>query len=326
MMQRFEYASPSSVESAVGLLGPDAVILAGGTDLLSLMKNRVVTPSRVVSIRKIADIRGISSTDSGGLRIGALTTVEELLGHRTVRESFPCLWQAGDGIRSPQIQSVGTVGGDLCQRPRCWYYRNGFGLLAMHDGNSMVVEGDNRYHAVLGNDGPAYFVNPSSFAPALIALGATLKIAGPSGERTTPASEFFRTPAGEGEKEYDLADNEILVDITVPKPAPASSTYEIREKEALDWPLTTASAVLEMSGETVQSAALVLGHVAPTPWRVEAAAASLAGKSVSEETAAAAARLAVQGARALSKNGYKIRLAEVAAKRAILRAAGMEVA
>jgi len=326
MMQKFEYASPSSVESAVSLLGPDAVVLAGGTDLLSLMKNRVVTPSRVVSLKKIADMRGISAAESGELRIGPLTTIEELLGNRTIREQFPCLWQAADGIRSPQIQAVGTVGGDLCQRPRCWYYRNGFGLLAMQDGKSMVVEGDNRYHAILGNDGPAYFLNPSSLAPALIALGATLRIVGPSGERTSPVGEFFRTPAAEGEKEYNLADNEILVEIMVPNPAPASSTYEIREKEALDWPLAASAAVLEMSGETVQSARLVLGHVAPTPWAVEQAGASLAGKAVSEETAAAAAVLAVQGARALSRNSYKIRLAEVAAKRAILRAAGMEVA
>jgi len=221
---------------------------------------------------------------------------------------------------------VGTVGGDLCQRPRCWYYRSGYGLLAMQNGKSMVTEGDNRYHAIFGNAGPAYFVNPSSFAPALIALGAKVRIVGPQGSREIPLAEFFRTPAAAGEKENALAPNEILAEILVPPAARVrNATYEVRQKEALDWPLSAAAVALEMDGKTVKSARVVLGHVAPVPWAAKDAEALLAGKTVTEALADQVGEAAVKGAKPLSRNGYKVRLARVAVKRAILRAAGMEV-
>jgi xanthine dehydrogenase YagS FAD-binding subunit len=326
-MNRFEYASPSTVESAVQLLSGGAAVLAGGTDLLSLMKDGAASPSRLVSIKNIPDLRGIAADGSGGLRIGALATVEEVLSSPLIREEYPSLRQAADGIRSPQIQSVGTVGGDLCQRPRCWYYRSGFGLLAQKDGRSLVVEGDNRFHAILGADGPAYFVNPSSFAPPLIALGARLRIQGTGAAREVAVADFYRIPASEGQREYDLAENELVTEILIPAAAgKRNAVYEVREKEALDWPLAAAAVALEMDGDTVRSARVVLGHVAPRPWVAEAAAQALAGNSIGPETAEAAGAAAVEGAKPLSRNGYKVRLARVAVKRAILRAAGMEVA
>lgn len=323
-MNRFEYASPETVESAVRLLGPQAAVLAGGTDLISLIKDGVVAPQRVVNIKEIPELKGIR-VENGGLRIGALTTVEELAANPVVRRDYPALAQAADGIRSPQIQSVGTVGGDLCQRPRCWYFRSGFGLLAMKDGTSLVTAGDNRYHAILGA-GPAYFVSPSSFAPPLVAMGARVRIQGPSGSREVALADFFRVPARDTEREHDLGPQDILTDILVPKPAVSSAVYEVREKEALDWPLAAAAVVLEMEQSTVKSAQVVLGHVAPKPWVAPAAAAALVGKAVSPATAEAAGAAAVQGAKPLSRNGYKVRLAQVAVKRAVLRAAGMEVA
>lgn len=325
-MNRFEYASPETIESAVQLLDRDSLALAGGTDLLSLMKDGVVKPSRLVSIKEIPDLRGIKASGSGGLEIGALTTVEEILDSPEIRDGYPALHQAAQGIRSAQIQSVGTVGGDLCQRPRCWYFRNGFGLLAEHDGKSMVVDGDNRYHAILGNAGPAYFVNPSSFAPALVALSARLRLAGPGASRDVSVADFFRSPSREGESEFVLAANELVTHISLGSTAGANSaTYEVRQKEALDWPLAAAAAVLDMNGDTVSAARIVLGHVAPTPWPAPAAEQAIVGKKVSAETAEAAGRAAIQGARPLSRNGYKVQLAQVAVKRAILRAAGMEV-
>lgn len=324
-MNRFEYASPVTIENAVRLLGPKAAVLAGGTDLISLMKDGAVAPDRLVNIKAIPELKGISMGD-GGLRIGALATVEELGVHPAIRKEFPCLAQAAEGVRSPQVQAMGTVGGDLCQRPRCWYFRSGFGLLAVKDAKSLVPDGDNRYHAILGNSGPAYFVNASSFAPALIALGAKVRIQGPNGSREVALADFYKVPAKAEDREYDLGPQDVLVEILVPKAAPNSATYEVREREALDWPLASAGVVLEMDGTTVRSAKVVLGQVAPKPWVADAAAAALTGKAVTAESAAAAGVAAVQGAKPLSKNQYKVQLAQVAVKRAVLRAAGMEVA
>jgi xanthine dehydrogenase YagS FAD-binding subunit len=323
-MRAFEHASPTTKEQAVSLLGRtwnDAAILAGGTDLLSLMKDEVLAPRRLVSIKGIEELRGIRFDPGRGLRLGALVTFEELLDDTAVRKSYPAIWAAADGVRSPQIRSLGTLGGDLCQRPRCWYYRSGFGLLAPDNGRSMVVEGDNRFHAILGNAGPAYFVNPSSLAPALVALGSTVRIFGPGGAREVPAARFFVVPKTDDAREHDLKPNEIVTEVRVPPPAGTNATYEVREKEALDWPLAAASVALKTSGGRVQAARVVLGHVAPVPWPSPEAEAALAGKAVTEAVAQAAGDAAVAKARALSGNGYKIQLARVAVKRAVLEAA-----
>src|SRR5215467_15239114 len=272
-MRAFEYASPTSKEQAVKLLGDDwadAQVLAGGTDLLALMKDSVVAPHRLVNIKDIADLKGISFSPRTGLRIGATATIQQLLDHAEVRRHYPALVQAAEGISSPQIRSMGTVGGDLCQRPRCWYYRAGFGLLGQdQSGKSLVVDGDNRYHAILGNSGPAYFVSPSSLAPALIAYGARLRVVGVKGPREMPVEKFFVTPASSSEREHNLKPNEIVAEIVIPAPAPGtrSATYEVRQKEALDWPLAAASVVVKLTGHNVTAARVVMGHVAPVPWR-----------------------------------------------------------
>src|SRR5213592_387348 len=183
-MQPFEYGNPTTVQEAVGMLGAqwgEADVLAGGTDLISLMKEYLATPKRVVNIKNIKELGGIQDSKTG-LRIGATVTIDELLESADVRKSFPALTAAARGVASPQIRNMGTVGGDLCQRPRCWYYRGGYGLLAMKDGKSLVPDGENRYHAIFGG-GPAYFVSPSSLGPALVALGAQVKLVSPSGSR-----------------------------------------------------------------------------------------------------------------------------------------------
>jgi xanthine dehydrogenase YagS FAD-binding subunit len=325
-MQGFEYASPTTKEQAVALLGSswgDAEVLAGGTDLLSLMKDDVVHPKRIVSIKEVAELRGIKTTKAG-LRIGATVTIQELLDNTEVVRQYPAISHAAEGITSPQIRAMGTVGGDLCQRPRCWFYRAGFGLLANDaSGEPLVPTGDNRYHAILGNSGPAYFVNPSSLAPALIAYGATVRIHGAKGSREVPVEKFFVTPQKADQREYDLKPGEIVTEIVVPPPGGAkSATYEVRQKEALDWPLAAASVSLKISGGKVASARIALGHVAPVPWRSEAAEKALVGKSINEETAKAAGEAAVVGAKSLGRNAYKIQLARVAVKRAVLAAAG----
>lgn len=323
-MHAFEYASPATLKEALGLLGSswsDAAVLAGGTDLITLMKENLASPKRVVNVKGIKELKGIS-TAGGNLRIGAAVTVDELMESSAIRSDYPSLLAAARGISSPQIRNMGTVGGDLCQRPRCWYYRNGFGLLAMKDGKSLVENGQNEFHAIFSN-GPAKFVSASSFGPALIALGAKLKIAGAAGNREVAVADFFKAPASETDREIDLKPNEIVTEILIPSAkGTKNATYEVRNKEGLDWPLAAASVVLTMKGANVDSAKIVLGHVGPTPVVAADAAKSLAGKAITEDTAAAAGKAAVAGAKPLSDNGYKVHLTAVAVKRALLAAAG----
>ena len=323
-MRAFEYASPATKDQAVRLLGnawDDAAPLAGGTDLLALMKDDVYSPKRLVNIKELKELRGIV-VGPRQLRIGALTTIQELADHPQVRQRFPAIAHAAEEIAGPQIRNMGTIGGNLCQRPRCWYYRTGFGLLAKDDtGASLVPSGDNRYHAILGNAGPAYFVSPSSLAPVLIALGGTVRLYGPNGKREIPLEQFFRTPQSESEREHDLKPNEIVTDIMVPTQAGVKTAfYEIRQKEAMDWPLALAAVALRIEGGKVGSARVLMGHVAPVPWRSEEAEQALMGKAITEEVAQSAAEAAVAKATSLGRNRYKIQLARVAVKRAILQA------
>jgi xanthine dehydrogenase YagS FAD-binding subunit len=320
-MQSFEYANPTTVQEAVGLLGTkwgQTDVLAGGTDLISLMKDHLHTPARVVNIKGVKELEGIQKT-ADGLRIGALVTMDELAKNTDVRSGYKSLADAAGGIPSPQIRHMGTAGGDLCQRPRCWYYRNGLGLMAMKDGKSLIPAGENKYHSIFG-DGPAYFVSASSLGPALIALGARVKLVSAKGPRELPVAKFFVTPKDEASREIALQPNEILTEILIPAATVKTSTYEVRQKEALDWPLAAASVALVMNGNTVTSAKVVLGHVAPTPVESAQAEAALKGKSITPATAEAAGKAAVEGAKPLSQNTYKVTLAKVAVKRALLDA------
>lgn len=326
-MQPFEYVSPTSKEQVAALLGEQAAILAGGTDLLSLMKDYVVTPNRLVNIKQIDSLRGIHYQAGNGLRIGALTTIAELAEAKTGLAAYPVLTEAANEAASPQIRNLATIGGNMCQRPRCWYFRNGLGLFPKApDGKSMVLEGDNRYAAILGNNGPAYFVSPSTIAPVLIAYGAKIRLfsakARGSGVRELPLEKFFLIPKSDNELEHNLKPGEMVIELVVPPPSRhlRAGVYEVRQKAAFDWPLAMASVALEMDGDKVKSARVVLGQVAPVPWVSAEAAQALVGKSITPDTAMTAANAAVAGARPLSHNKYKITLAKVAVKRAVLNA------
>jgi len=326
-MEAFEYARPTSSREAVKMLASgNAEVLAGGSDLLARMKDSISTPNRLVSLRDARDLRGIEYTPAKGLRIGAMVTLAELASQPDVHQHYRAISQAAERAASPQIRNLGTVGGNLCQRPRCWYYRAGFGLLAMHDGNSLVPNGENQYHAILGNSGPAYFVTPSNLAPALMALEAKVRLLGASGPREIPVSELYVTPHSETESEFSLKPGEIVTEVLVPPAPGASAFYEVRHKANFDWPLATAAVALRMNGHSVKSARVVMGQVAPVPWPSPEAEQSLAGKTVSAEVAEDAGKAAIAKATPLSKNAYKVTLARVAVKRAVLRAAGMEQA
>lgn len=325
-MRAFEYVSAANTKQAVSLLGTtwgQTEIIAGGTDLLALMKEDVVAPRRLVNIKEISDLRGAKAS-AQGLRIGALTTLGELAENAEVRKSHPALAEAVHDAASPQIRNMATLGGNLCQRPRCWYFRNGLGLLPKDEsGKDLVTDGENQYHAILGNDGPAKFVSPSTIVPVLIAYNATVRLEGPKGKRELPLAKFYGIPKAEDEREHDLRPNEVVTEVLVP---PAGgwkvAHYEIRQKAAFDWPLAVAAVALKTDGSTVQSARIVLGHVAPVPWPSPEAEAALKGQSVSEESARKAAAASVSDARPLSRNAHKVHLAQVAVRRAILKAGG----
>ncbi len=324
-MKPYEYARPNDLDEALALLSDtwgETEILAGGTDLITCMKQHVTEPSRLVSLRDIEALRGIT-VDDESVSIGAMTTLADVAAHAEVRTLYPAIVTAIEGIGAAQMVNAGTVGGDCCQRPRCWYFRTENGLLAQANGESLVPDGDNRYHAIFGNEAAAHFVSPSSLGPALIALGAEMFITGPGGAtRTVPAGDFFKRPESEAERETVLAPNEILVAIRILKLGLKNATYEVRHRAGLDWPYATASVAFAYDDEKVSAARVVLGHVAPTPWSVPDAAAKLEGSAVTEKHAAACGEAAIGGATPLSKNGYKLQLARTAVKRALLAAAG----
>jgi xanthine dehydrogenase YagS FAD-binding subunit len=324
-MKAFEYAAPRHEAGVLELLSPEpgkTEILAGGTDLIGLMKKMILTPDRVVNIKEVASMRGVES-DSFGVRIGAVTNLDDLLEAPEL-DDYPAIKQAIRGINSQQMQSQGTIGGELCQRPRCWYFRNGQGLLSAAD---LVEDGENRFHAIFGNGGPAKFVCPSRIAPALFALSAKVRVIGPGPqeEKILPIAQFFQTPRHEGQRENVLLPRQILTHIILPPAGDVgNATYEVRQSEGPDYPLAAASAALEFRGGVVTQASIVLGQVAPVPWVSYPAAEALLGLPVNMQTARAAGEAAVASATPLSDNGYKVDLARVAVQRAILLAAGLE--
>ena len=325
-MRPFEYVTPETSKEAIGLLGKSwgaTEILAGGTDLLALMKDDVVTPKRLVNIKGLKDLQGVNASPQG-LRIGALTTLGELADDATLKKDYPAVAEAVIEAASPQIRNMATIGGNLCQRPRCWYFRSGLGLSPKDEaGKDIVGAGDNRYHAILGNEGAVKFVSPSTLAPILIAHRAKLTLEGPRGKRELPLEKFFIAPKTASDREHDLGPNEIVTELVLPASAGWSAAhYEIRQKAAFDWPLAVAAVSLKMSGKNVQAARVVLGYVAPTPWLSPAAEKALTGQAISEDMAERAAAAALATAKPLSQNAYKVQLARVALKRAILKAGG----
>jgi xanthine dehydrogenase YagS FAD-binding subunit len=325
-MKAFEYAAPRSEREVLELLSAkrgDTEVLAGGTDLVGLMKKMIVTPERVVSLSRVDSLKRIEA-DSTAVRLGAMVTLEDLFDN-PVSEFYPALRQAIGEIASLQLRSQGTLGGELCQRPRCWYFRSGRGLLAGR--GKQVDEGDNRFHAIFGNSGAAKFVCPSRLAPALVALEARLRIIGPgeADETLMPLEAFYRTPKSELEREFLLEPNQVVAQVILPHPeGRTSASYEVRHGAGPAYPLVSAASSILVRGGRVAEARVVLGQVAPVPWLSREASDAIVGLPVTYETAEAAGEAAVSVAAPLSHNEYKVQLAKVAVKRSLLLAAGLE--
>jgi len=323
----FAYVNAANEKEAVAALGTERgkfLPMAGGMDLLALMKDYIAQPDRLVNVKNLD--KAIAKSADGGLRIGAAVTIEDLANHAEAARMYPALVQAAAEVGTPQIRNVGTVGGNLNQRPRCWYYRNEeFECLKKGGSRCFAVDGENQYHAIFGG-GPCHIIHPSSLAVPAVAFGAKFRVVGPAGEREIAADQFFVTPDKNMFGETVLQPNELLTHMILPPPRAArSATYEVRYKQSHDWPLASATVVLDMGGATVRSARVVMGAVAPIPWRSQAAEGALAGKTVTEQTAMAAADAAIQGAKAMTQNAYKIQIARTAVKRAIMKAAGLKV-
>jgi len=310
MLPKFAYIRPESMSEALEQLATDeARVFAGGTDLLGCLRDGVFEAPKVVSLSGLDEMRGIEEMADGGLRIGALTTLSELAASDTIRARYAVLAEAAESAASPQLRNQGTVGGNLCQRPRCWYFRGEFHCLKKGGDMCYAVEGENHYHAILGG-APCFIVHPSDTAPAFVALGASVRLARGSSERTIPLEAFFVPPEADVAHENILEPGEIITDVFLPAPqAGTVSTYrKVRERGAWDFALTSLALVMKLEDGRVTEANAVLGGVAPIPWRSTPLQEAIIGERLDAGVAASAAAAAVREADPLEHNGYKVDL------------------
>ncbi len=326
-MKAFTNANPRDLPQAVKLVGQaqaaghEAAIAGGGSDLLGMVKERLVTPDVIVHLKSIKGLDQVAQ-ESGGARIGGLITLDSLSSHPLIRRQYAVLAEAAETVATPQIRNVGTLAGNVCQRPWCWYYRNGFHCFKAGGNQCFSITGENQFHAIFGG-GPSFIVHPSDTAPALVALDAKFRIAGPAGEYTVSAADFFVLPKQNAARENALARDEVLAGVQLPAPRPGTrSTYhKVMDREAWTHAVVSAAVVLEMDNAVCRSARIVLGGVAPIPWRVEGAEHLLAGQRITPELAAKAGEAAVQGATPLGKNAYKVPLTKAVVARTVLELA-----
>jgi xanthine dehydrogenase YagS FAD-binding subunit len=309
MLPNFAYVRPTSLDEALKHLADGtAHVHAGGTDLLGCLHDGVFEAPTVVSLSGIAALRGIEETPEG-VAIGALTPVSEVAASPLLRERYTALAEAAAQVASPQLRHQGTIGGNVCQKPRCWYYRGDFACLRKGGDLCYAYAGENELHAVIGG-GPCYIVHPSDTAPALTALGALAHVQGPKGSRTVPLDGFFVLPDRDVRRETVLEPGEVLTRLLLPKPAPGTrSTYrKVRARAAFDFALVGAAIALQVEGGRIARARVVLSGVAPIPWPAPAVEKALNGRRLDAATIARAAEAAVQKLQPLEKNAYKVPL------------------
>ncbi len=325
MIARFEWLDPKSLDEAFAALAPEpgaALLKAGGVDVIDRLKEGLDAPSRLVNLRGIPGLDRIEELPGGGLAIGPLATLARIDADAAVRARYPALADAAGHAATPNVRQAATIGGNLLQRPRCWYFRNAeFHCLKKGGGRCYAQDGENEYHAVFGNRVCA-IVHPSGVATALTAIGAQLEVASGKKRRTIAIDDFFVRPDTDVQREHDLAPDEILIGIRLPAPGPGMRTAYLKlgEKESFDWPIAEAAFRLDLEGGLVTGARIVLGAAAPVPWRATQAEALLVGKPITEETAAQAAAVAIEGATPLAQNAHKLPILAAIVRRALLAA------
>lgn len=323
-MKSFEWTEAATVAEALTQVGGGSVVKAGGLDLLDRMKEGIDSPSRLVNIRNVSELRGVREEKGGGLWLGPLTTLDELDAHPVVRQKFTALADSAGHAATPQIRNVATLGGNLLQRPRCWYFRDeDFHCRKKGGSTCFAHEGENQYHAVFGNEVCA-IVHPSATATALVALAARIELTGPKEKREIALEDFFLTPEEDVLRENRLGERELITGVRVPAPTHPTRTAYLKqgEKESFDWPLADVAVALDLTGGVCRVASVILGAAAPVPLRASGAEKALVGRAVNEETARVAAKAAVTGATPLAQNAYKLPIFEALVRRAILAAAG----
>ena len=310
MLPNFAYVRPTSLDETIEQLSkPEARLHAGGTDLLGCLRDQVFAASSVVSLSSVPGLDAIEETADGGLRLGALVRVARVAADPRVRSRFRALADAAAVVASPQLRAQGTIGGNLCQKPRCWYYRGEFHCLRKGGEQCFAVRGENHFHCVLGGDG-CYIVHPSDTAPALIALEALARISGPAGSRVVAIEKFHVPPSVDPRRETVLEPGELVSEIVLPAPAAGTvgSYRKVRARGSWDFALAGVALALVLDGSRVKQARVVLSGAAPVPWRARGAEDALVGRRLDARSAAAAAEAAITGAEPLEHNGYKLPL------------------
>jgi xanthine dehydrogenase YagS FAD-binding subunit len=311
MLPQFAYVRPGTLEEAIQHLAAEgAHVHGGGTDLLTCLREQILDVRKVVSIRGLPDLHGIKEMAGRGLRIGALTTITEVAEDPVVRSRYPGLAQGASEVASPQLRNQGTIGGNLCQKPRCWYYRGDFDCLRKGGGTCFAAQGENQFHCIFGSDDICFIVHPSDTAPPLVALNAKLEIVGPNGRRTVAVEEFHVPPVEDVRRETWLAPGEILTAVQIP-PAPQNlrtSYRKVRARRSWDFALAGVALALQFEEDRVLGSRVVLSGAAPVPWRSKAVEEVIRGKRLNRQTIAAAVETVMQGAQPLAKNAYKIPL------------------
>ena len=310
MVPSFSYIRARSLDEAIRYLSLDgARAHAGGTDLLGCLRDRVFDVTTVVSIAGLKELRGIGRTPAGGLRIGALTTIAEVASNPFIRSKYQALSMAASEVASPQLRHQGTIGGNLCQKPRCWYYRGEFLCLRKGGDQCYAVEGENPYHCIFGGEN-CFIVHPSDTAPALVALQASVTIAGPNGRRTVAVENFYMSPSQDYTRETVLEPTEIVTEIVLPPPLEGlrSSYRKVRARRTWDFALAGVALAIVFTEDQASDSRVVLSGAAPMPWRSAEAEKVVKGSRLDRDRAATAAEAAIKNAEPMEQNGYKIPL------------------
>jgi len=309
MLTNFSYVRPKNLKEAIKQLSsPGAGLHAGGTDILGCLRDHVFDIKKLVSISGLKELKGITKTSDGGLRIGALTTITAVAEHPAVNEHYAALAQAAREVASPQLRNQGTMGGNLCQKPRCWYYRGEFNCLRKGGETCFAVAGENQYHCILGG-GPCFIVHPSDTAPALVVFDASVRITGPKGSRTVSVEKFHVLPRTDVRRETVLGPGEIVTEIVLPPSRGLRSSYrKVRARASWDFALAGIALALRFKDGVVADARAVLSGAAPAPWRSREIEAAITGKKLDADVITKAAEAAMKNAQPLKENEYKVPL------------------
>jgi len=310
MLPKFSFVRATSLREALTVLDEkDARIHAGGSDLIGCLRDGVFTADTLLSLGGISGLSGITASADGGLKIGAMTTISEIAENQEIGASFTALADAAKVVASPQLRNQGTIAGNLCQKPRCWYFRGDFDCLRKGGEICYAYAGENQYHCIFGGD-MCYIVHPSDTAPALAALGAVCRVSSPTASRSVAVDALHMPPSEDPQRETVLDDDEIITEVILPKsPVGLRSSYrKVRSRAAWDFAVAGVALGLVFDGDTVRSARVFLSGAAPVPWRAAGVESVITGAKLDAATIAAAAEATVEGAEPLAENGYKIDL------------------